>query len=135
MKIDNQFDPIDIAVSGIKAQAKSIKVISTNVANAQTADNGNGQPYRRLEAVFQASDEDLGPVSIDEVAADMSTGFPKILKPGHPMADKDGYVRMPNVSMPMEMMNLNAAARSYQANVAVLKRYQQVVETSLELLK
>ncbi|NQV32631.1 MAG: hypothetical protein HQ515_08060 [Phycisphaeraceae bacterium] len=95
MKIDNQFDPIDIAVSGIKAQAKSIKVISTNVANAQTADNGNGQPYRRLEAVFQASDEDLGPVSIDEVAADMSTGFPKILKPGHPMADKDGYVRMP----------------------------------------
>ena len=46
MKIDNQFDPIDIAISGIKAQAKSIKVISTNVANAQTADNGDGQPYR-----------------------------------------------------------------------------------------
>ncbi|MCF7976356.1 MAG: flagellar basal body rod protein FlgC [Phycisphaerae bacterium] len=135
MKIDNQFDPVDIAVSGIKAQAANIKVISTNVANAQTADNGNGQPYRRLEAVFRASDEDLGPVSIEELAADMSTGFPKILKPGHPMADQNGYVSMPNVSMPMEMMNLNAAARSYQANVAILKRYQQVVETSLELLK
>ena len=135
MKIDAQFDPIDIAVSGIKAQARSIKVISTNVANAQTADNGQGQPYRRLEAVFRANDEDLGPVSIDEVAADMSSGFPRVLKPGHPMADKDGYVSMPNVSMPMEMMNLNAAARSYQANVAVLKRYQQVVEASLQLLK
>jgi flagellar basal-body rod protein FlgC len=135
MKIDAQFDPIDIAISGIKAQARSIKVISTNVANVQTADNGNGQPYRRLEAVFRANDEDLGPVSIDEVAADMSSGFPKVLKPGHPMADKDGYVSMPNVSMPMEMMNLNVAARSYQANVAVLKRYQQVVEASLQLLK
>jgi flagellar basal-body rod protein FlgC len=135
MKIDAQFDPIDIAISGIKAQARSIKVISTNVANAQTADNGNGQPYRRLEAVFRANDEDLGPVSIEEVAADMSSGFPKVLKPGHPMADKDGYVSMPNVSMPMEMMNLNVAARSYQANVAVLKRYQQVVEASLQLLK
>jgi flagellar basal-body rod protein FlgC len=135
MKIDNQFDPIDIAISGIKAQARSIKVISTNVANVQTADNGNGQPYRRLEAVFRANDEDLGPVSIEEVAADMSSGFPKVLKPGHPMADKDGYVSMPNVSMPMEMMNLNVAARSYQANVAVLKRYQQVVEASLQLLK
>jgi flagellar basal-body rod protein FlgC len=135
MKIDAQFDPIDIAISGIRAQARSIKVISTNVANAQTADNGNGQPYRRLEAVFRANDEDLGPVSIDEVAADMSSGFPKVLKPGHPMADKDGYVSMPNVSMPMEMMNLNTAARSYQANVAVLKRYQQVVEASLQLLK
>ena len=135
MKIDNQFDPIDIAVSGIKAQARNIKVISTNVANAQTADNGNGQPYRRLEAVFRASDEDLGPVSIDELAADMSTGFPKILKPGHPMADQDGYVSMPNVSMPMEMMHLRAAARNYQSNVAVLKRYQQAVEASLQLLK
>jgi flagellar basal-body rod protein FlgC len=135
MKIDNQFDPIDIAISGIKAQAKSIKVISTNVANAQTADNGNGQPYRRLEAVFSASDEDLGPVSIEELAADMSTGFPRVLKPGHPMADKDGYVAMPNVSIPSEMMSLNTAARNYQANVAILKRYQQVVEASLELLK
>ena len=135
MKIDNQFDPIDIAMSGIKAQAKNIKVISTNVANAQTADNGSGQPYRRLEAVFKANDEDLGPVSIEELAADMSTGFPRILKPGHPMADQDGYVAMPNVSIPKEMMSLNAASRNYQANVAILQRYQQAVETTLELLK
>jgi flagellar basal-body rod protein FlgC len=134
MKIDNQFDPIDIAMSGIKAQAQSIKVISSNVANAQTADNGNGQPYRRLETLFERNDDDLGPVSFDEVTADMSQ-FPKVLKPGHPMADADGYVNMPNVSMPTEMMNLNQAARSYQANVAILKRYQRVVETSLELLK
>lgn len=134
MKIDTQYDPIDIAVSGIRAQAKSIKVISTNVANAQTADSGGGQPYRRVEAVFKASDDDLGPVSIDELAADMSD-FPKVLKPGHPMADQNGYVSMPNVSLPAEMMSLNIAARSYSANVAVLKRYQQVVETSLELLK
>jgi flagellar basal-body rod protein FlgC len=134
MKIDNQYNPLDIAVSGIRAQATNIKVISTNVANAQTADNGKGQPYRRLETVFRSSDEDLGPVTAEELAADMSR-FPKVLQPGHPMADQNGYVTMPNVSLPMEMMNLNAASRSYQANVAILKRYQQVVEASLELLK
>lgn len=134
MKIDTQFDPIDIAISGIRAQDRNIKVISTNVANAQTTDAGSGQPYRRVEAVFKADEDGLGPVTVDELAADMSD-FPKILKPGHPMADQDGYVSMPNVALPMEMMDLNTAARTYQANVAILKRYQQVVEASLELLK
>jgi flagellar basal-body rod protein FlgC len=51
------------------------------------------------------------------------------------MADEDGYVSMPNVNLPVEMMNLTIASRMYQANTAVLKRYQQMVETTLELLK
>jgi len=59
----------------------------------------------------------------------------KVLEPGNPMADEEGYVSMPNVSLPIEMMNLNTAARMYQANIAVLKRYQQIMETTLELLR
>jgi len=134
MEVNTGFGPIDIAISGLRAQDKNIKLISSNVANAQSTDNGNGEPYRRLEAVFKTDGDGIGGVSLDEIAPDMSD-FMKILKPGHPDADEQGYVTMPNVNLPIEMMNLNAAARTYQANTAILKRYQEMVETTLELLK
>lgn len=131
MKV-NGLGPIDIAISGLRAQGKSMELISSNVANAQTTDNGQGEPYRRIEAVFKA--DDAGGVSVDNVSTDMSD-FTRILKPGHANADQQGYVAMPNVSVPIEMMNLNTAVRSYQANAAVLKRYQGMMETTLELLR
>jgi len=133
MKVDNSFGPIDIAISGMRAQGKQMEVISSNVANAQTVDAGNGEPYRRLEAAFK-SEDDLGGVKLDKILTD-SSDFLRVLDPGNPMADQNGYVAMPNVSLPVEMMNLNIATRAYQANVAVLKRYQQMVESSLELLR
>ena len=136
MEVNSTFSPVDIAISGLRAQDKNIEVISSNVANAQATNNGKGEPYRRLETIFKTDGDanGIGGVSVNEIAADMSD-FPRILKPGHPDADKQGYVTMPNVSLPIEMMNLNIAARVYQANAAVLKRYQRMVETTLELLK
>lgn len=134
MEVNTGFSTIDIAISGLRAQSKRMEVISSNVANAQSTDNGNGQPYRRLEAVFRTDGDGLGGVIVDELVEDMSD-FQRILKPGHPDADAQGYVTMPNVRLPIEMMNLSIAARTYQANAAVLKRYQQMVETALELLK
>ncbi|HBG26625.1 MAG: flagellar basal body rod protein FlgC [Planctomycetes bacterium GWF2_41_51] len=126
--------PIDISVSGLRAHSKNIEVISSNVANAQSTDDGKGQPYRRIEAVMKAEGESLGGVEMEDIVGDMAE-FPKIFKPGHPDADEQGYVKMPNVNLPVEMMNLNLAARAYQANTAVLRRYQQMVETTLELLR
>ncbi len=134
MQVNTGFSPIDIAISGLRAQSKRMEVISSNVANAQSTDNGSGQPYRRLEAVFKTDGDGLGGVVLDELVEDMSD-FLRILKPGHPDADAQGYVTMSNVKVPIEMMNLNSAARTYQANAAVLKRYQQMVETTLELLR
>ena len=134
MEIDNTFGPIDIAISGMRAQGKNMEVISSNVANARTTDAGKGEPYRRLEAMFRADGEDISGVNIDKIVADMSE-FQKILDPGNPNADEQGYVLMPNVNLPVEMMNLTVAARTYQANAAILKRYQQMVETTLELLR
>ena len=61
--------------------------------------------------------------------------FVKVLDPGNPRADAQGYVSMPNVDIPTELMNLNIASRAYQANAAVLKRYQMMVDVSLELLR
>jgi len=133
MEVDNSFSPIDIAISGLRAQGKQMELISSNVANARTTDAGKGEPYRRLEAAFKLNDE-MGGVELDKVLTDMSD-FLKVFDPGSPRADEDGYVAMPNVNLPVEMMNLNIATRVYQANAAILKRYQQMVETTLELLR
>jgi flagellar basal-body rod protein FlgC len=134
MEVDSTFGPIDIAISGLRAQGKNMELISSNVANARTTDAGKGQPYRRLEAAFKTDDDGISGVSLDKIVRDMSD-FQKILDPGNPNADEHGYVTMPNVNLPTEMMNLKLAARAYQANVAILKRYQQMVETTLELLR
>jgi len=133
MEVDNVFGPIDIAISGLRAQSKQMEVISSNVANARTADAGKGEPYRRLEVLFE-SDDDMGGVKLDKILPDMSD-FLSVFDPGNPLADEQGYIAMPNVSLPVEMMNLNIATRVYQANAAILKRYQQMVETTLELLR
>ena len=133
MNVDNFFGPIDIAISGMKAQGKQMEVISSNVANARTSDAGKGEPYRRLEAAFK-SDGDIGGVEIDKILPDMSD-FLRVYDPGNPQADGDGYIAMPNINLPNEMINLNIATRVYQVNVAVLKRYQRMVENTLELLR
>ena len=134
MGIDNTFGPIDIAISGLRAQSKQMEVISSNVANVRTTDAGRGEPYRRLEAIFKSDDDGISGVSLDGIATDMSD-FYRIFDPGNPNADEQGYVAMPNVNLPTEMMNLTIATRAYQANAAILKRYQQMVETTLELLR
>jgi flagellar basal-body rod protein FlgC len=134
MKVENVFGPIDIAVSGLRAQNKQLEVISSNIANARTTDAGKGEPYRRLEAVFKTQTDEISGVEVGRIEKDMSS-FDSVLDPGNPKADKNGYVQMPNVSLPVEMMNMSLATRTYQANAAVLKRYQQMVETTLELLR
>ena len=125
---------IDIAVSGLRAQGKNMELISSNVANSQSTDNGDGQPYRRVEAEFKTQGGEIGGVEVDDVKEDMSD-FVRIFKPGNVNADKQGYVAMPNVDIPVEMMNLNTAVRTYQASAAVLKRYQDMMETTIELLR
>ncbi|MHC4757263.1 MAG: flagellar basal body rod protein FlgC [Planctomycetota bacterium] len=134
MAINKIFGPIDIATSGLRAHNKHMEVISSNIANARTSDTGNGQPYRRLEATFKTEDDGISGVSLNNILPDKSD-FVKLLDPGHPSADSNGYVLMPNVNIPKEMINLNIATRAYQANAIILKKYQKMVETTLELLR
>ena len=102
MQINSTFSPIDIAISGLQAQNENIKLISSNVANSQSTNNG--KPYRRVETVLKADSENgIGGVTVHEISTDMSN-FQKVLKPGHPDADKDGYVKMPNVNLPIEIV-------------------------------
>ncbi len=134
MTVDKVFGPVDISVSGMRAHDKYMEVISSNIANARTIDNGQGQPYRRLEAVLRSEAEGVSGVVVDDVVEDMSA-LQRIYDPGNPQADAAGYITMPNVHLPVEMMNLTVASRAYQANAAILKRYQKMVETTLELLR
>jgi flagellar basal-body rod protein FlgC len=134
MDVNKVFGSIDIAVSGMRAQDKNIEVISSNVANARTIDAGKGEPYRRLEAVLKTENEGISGVTVTDIVKNMED-FQRIFDPGNPQADEQGYVSMPNVKLPIEMMNLTIASRVYQANAATLKRYQQMVETTLELLR
>ena len=134
MRIESgMFGTIDIAVSGLRATNRQLEVTSSNIANMQTTDAGNGQPYRRLVAEFKAAKDGMG-VEVSQIKSDKSD-FQRVLDPGHPAADAEGYVAMPNVQWPTEMITLNLASRAYQANAAILKRYQKMIESSLELLR
>lgn len=134
MSVENAFSSVDIAVSGMRAQNAQMEIVSSNIANARTLDNGKGQPYRRLEMVLKAQNEGVSGVAVDQIVEDDSA-MQRILDPGNPMADAAGYVSMPNVQLPVEMMNMSIATRAYQANAAILRRYQRMVETTLELLR
>jgi flagellar basal-body rod protein FlgC len=134
MEVTNTFGPVDIAISGMRAHGKSVEVIHSNVANIRTTDAGKGQPYRRLEAKLKADEEGVSGVSLDKITEDKAD-FLKILDPGNPDADENGYVNMPNIDLATEMISLDMATRAYQANAAILKRYQKMVETTLELLR
>ncbi|MFO8014505.1 MAG: flagellar basal body rod protein FlgC [Phycisphaerae bacterium] len=134
MGIDAIAPMVDIAASGLRAQSLRLNLIAGNIANAQTTRTVTGQPYRRQDVVLQTTGDALGGVTVLNIARDASD-FRQVLMPGHPDADDDGFVKMPNVDLPVELMNMTTASRAYQANVAVLKRYQDMVETTVELLR
>ncbi len=135
MSVEGISGPVDIAVSGLRAQAKRLEVITNNIANASTTRTASGAPYRRQDVVFQTSGTGIRGVSIRGIAQDKTTDFKRVRMPGHPEADSDGWVLMPNVSLPTELRDLVFASRAYEANAAVLKRYQDLVDVTLELLR
>jgi len=126
---------IDIAVSGLRAESARMKAITGNIANSSTTQTPSGEPYRRMCVLLATEGAGLSGVRVQEIVPDMTTAFKQVYQPGHPDADKDGYVLMPNVDLPVEMMNLVAASRAYQANAAILKRYQEIMDLTIELLR
>lgn len=134
MGIDEIAPMVDIAVSGMRAQSLRLNLIAGNIANAETTRTAGGEPYRRRDVVLRASGDEPGGVTVLNIAKD-SSAFRQVLMPGHPDADAEGFVQMPNVDLPVEMMNMVTASRAYQANVAILHRYQEMVETTVELLR
>ncbi len=128
----------DIAVSGMKAQAQRLKVISENMANAESFSEVPGQdPYRRQVVTFkQYVDKEIGAhlVKVDKVIKDNSE-FIKKYDPNHPAADAQGYVSMPNVNPLIEMMDLKEAQRTYEANLSVMQTSREMNSKILDVLE
>ena len=133
MNVERVGRPVDIAVSGLKAQSLRLNAIAANIANANTTRTATGGPYRRQDVQVRSTGG--GGVTLARLVQDKKTDFKRVLQPGHPDADGKGYVQLPNVEMPVEMMNMVTASRAYQANAAVLKRYQDLMDVTLELLR
>jgi flagellar basal-body rod protein FlgC len=127
-----------IAAAGLRAQAGRMRVISENIANADsTAQDANGEPYRRRVSTFQSElDRSLGArvVGLGPVATD-SSDFQSRYEPGHPAADASGMVKYPNVNTVVEMTDMREAQRSYDANVNVIGATRTMVERTLDILR
>jgi len=128
----------DIAISAMKAQTTRLKTISENIANAESVGATPGEdPYARRVVSFKSVlDQETGAnlVKVDEIVQDESE-FGMKYEPNHPAANKDGYVKTPNVNPLIEMMDLKEAQRSYEANLNVVKMSRDMKAQTLDLLK
>jgi flagellar basal-body rod protein FlgC len=129
---------ISIAASGLRAQAGRMRIISENIANADSVAPGAGaDPYRRRIPSFRSEVDrtlDARVVAMGPVRADRSD-FRLKYEPGHPAADANGNVRYPNVNPMIEMTDLREAQRSYEANVNVIGATRRMIQRTLEILK
>jgi flagellar basal-body rod protein FlgC len=129
---------IAIAASGLRAQAGRMRIISENIANADsTASTVGGEPYRRRMATFTSEvDRALGAqvVGLGPVKTDPSE-FRIKHEPGHPAADANGNVKYPNVNSLVEMTDMREAQRSYEANVNVIGASRRMIQRTIEILK
>jgi flagellar basal-body rod protein FlgC len=127
-----------IATSGLRAQAGRIKVISENIANADsTASTAGANPYRRKIPTFSSALDralDAKVVTLGKVASDRSD-FRTKYEPSNPAADQTGYVKYPNVNSLVEMTDMRDAQRSYEANLNVIGATRRMIQRTLDILK
>jgi flagellar basal-body rod protein FlgC len=145
------FDAIDIAGSALSAERLRMDVTAENLANAQTTRGANGAPYRRKVVLLQQAGSGGGfgaalgaamgggrttPGGV-HVAGIAEDGTPprRVYDPGHPDADAQGYVELPNVDPVSEMVDLITASRAYEANVTAMQTAKHMFSKTLELLR
>jgi flagellar basal-body rod protein FlgC len=130
------FNVFNIAGSALTAQSQRLNVVASNLANADSVTSSAGQPYRAKQVVFStaqvgADDGALG-VRVAAVVADPSP-MKQVYDPKHPLADSQGYVTMPNVSVVDEMVNMMSASRAYGNNVDVMNTAKTLLQKTLTL--
>jgi flagellar basal-body rod protein FlgC len=127
-----------IAASGLRAQAGRMRVISENIANADSTPARPGaDPYRRKVASFTSEFDrvlDARTVGLGKVSTDKSD-FRLKYEPGHPAADANGNVKYPNVNPVVEMTDMRDAQRSYEANLNIISATRRMIQRTLDILK
>jgi flagellar basal-body rod protein FlgC len=135
---------MNASASALNAERTRIEVAVSNLANADSTRGADGQPYRRRDVVLAATpansfEDALGQagavgVKVAGIVEDQSP-FRRRYDPSHPDADADGFVAMPNVDTPEEMVNMMSASRAYQANLSAIGLIRDLVQKSLDLGK
>ncbi len=142
------FSALDIGASALTAQRLRMDVISQNIANANTTRSEDGLPYRRKEVLFEERTQTPsfssflekssgqysvgGGVRAAKIVED-SSPFKSVYDPGHPDADNEGYVQMPNVNVITEMVNMISATRSYEAGITSINTTKSMAMKALEI--
>lgn len=142
------FNSLSVSASGMYAQRTRAEVLVENIANADTTRTAEGGPYRRRDVVFQSSEvgspfssvfqseaggQETG-VSISDIVVDKSEPDRRYM-PGHPDADKDGYVAFPKVNPAEDMVDLLGASRAYEANVSAISAVKDMIQRSIDLFR
>jgi flagellar basal-body rod protein FlgC len=141
------FSVLSVGASGMQAQRVRAELLVENLANAETTRTPEGGPYRRKDAVFESTTVSSpfssifesqvnasGGVAVSQIVTDTSEPERRYL-PGHPDADKDGYVAFPKMNPAEDMVDLMGTTRSYQANVAAISAVKDMIQRSIDLLR
>ena len=127
-----------LAGAGLEAQAHRLKIVAENMANVRSTGTAPGaDPYRRRTIVFETVlDREIGArsVEVDKISED-PTPFRVEHLPGHPAADADGYVKLPNVNMLIEMADMQEANRTYEANLQMIGHARSMAGQLLDLIR
>ncbi len=142
------FGSLDTSASALTAQRLRMDIISQNIANASTTRTQNGTPYRRKVVILEENNSsvpfsaflteaarkkiDSKGVRISHITED-TTPFELAYDPGHPDADENGYVSMPNVDIVTEMVNMISASRSYEANITAMNTTKSMAMKALDI--
>ena len=132
------FKGLEVSLTGMLAQRVRMDIASSNLSNANSTDE-NGTPYRRKIPVFEAILDSSGDVPVYRVRVKKIVEDPSPFRlkfdPSSPLADKNGYVRLPNVDPVKEMVDMISAVRSYEANLTAFNTYKNSILNALEILR
>lgn len=142
------FSAISVSASGMAAQRTRAELLVENMANAETTKTADGGPYRRKDAVFKSSEVgssfadmfhvELDPqstgVQVSDIVVDQRDPEKRYL-PGHPDADKDGYVAFPRINPAEDMVDLMGTTRNYESNIAAMSAVKDMIQKSIDLLR
>ena len=132
------FDALSVSGSGLSAERLRMDVIAGNLANADSTQGANGQPYRRRLVVLHTASPSFGQVlagaKVAGIVEDQSP-LRRVYDPSHPDADAQGYVTLPNVNPVTEMVDLISSSRGYEANVTALNTAKQMFQTAIDILR
>ncbi|MFZ2619629.1 MAG: flagellar basal body rod protein FlgC [Alphaproteobacteria bacterium] len=129
---------INVSASGMSAQTARMKVLSENIANADSITGNNGGAYRRKQVFFKAELDratGLTKVAVDRIKEDKQTPLKLVFEPANPLADERGYVAYPNVDTLVESTDMRQATRAYEANLQAIESAKEMMARSLDLIR